>query len=283
MLKRIEKSLDSLSPAEAQVGRWVIAHPRQAAEATLASVAEACGTSQPTVIRFCRRMGLGGFRELALRLTEALSQRSNFVHRDVNADDSIRDASGKVMESAIQTLIEQRLLLRDIDVERVAALLAASRQIAFIGLGGSGHVAADACHKFFRLGMPCVTLADPSSIRQFAAIAGRDDTLLMISNSGQWPELCAGAQRARERGATVIAITDPASSLAASAGIVLPCSSQDETSLFTPMNSRLAQLAVLDVLQVATALTAGEPAAENLKQTKLALGSDLTPRSGALQ
>lgn len=54
-----------------RVGKWVLVHPRQVTDATLASVAQQCGSSEPTVIRFCRRIGLGGFRDLTLRLTEA--------------------------------------------------------------------------------------------------------------------------------------------------------------------------------------------------------------------
>ena len=73
MLGQINHSLKRLSRAEKRVAEWVLAHPREVAEATVADVARAAGTSQPTVIRFCRSIGLRGFRDLALRLTEALS------------------------------------------------------------------------------------------------------------------------------------------------------------------------------------------------------------------
>ena len=86
MLAQIEAQLPAFSRAERSVARWVLAHPRQAARATLAEISGACGTSEPTVIRFCRRLGLSGFRELTLGLTEALSQPASLVHRAVSAD-----------------------------------------------------------------------------------------------------------------------------------------------------------------------------------------------------
>ena len=92
MLQVIEQRIKDLSPAEQRVAEWVLSHPRQAAHATLATVARECGTSEPTVIRFCRHMGLAGFRELAIRLAEALSHPGNYVHRDVGPDDSTSDA-----------------------------------------------------------------------------------------------------------------------------------------------------------------------------------------------
>lgn len=282
MLELLENRLPHLTPAESAVARWVLAHPRRAANSTLAAVARACGTSEPTVIRFCRHLGLSGFRDLTLRLTESLSQPSSFVHRDVRRDDSAQDAAAKVMDSAVQTLINQRLLLRTVEVDRAAKLLAHARQIVFAGIGGSGLVAEDAQHKFFRLGIPCVALADAPNFLQVAAIADPDDVYVVTSNSGQWPTLLTATESAREHGATVIALTAPDSRLGEIADILIPCSSQDETSVFTPMNSRLAQLAVLDVLQVATALVLGDTAYERLRLTKRALGADLAAESRQL-
>jgi DNA-binding MurR/RpiR family transcriptional regulator len=111
MLSRIEQQATSLSRAERRVADWILAHPRQAADATLAEVAQACGASEPTVIRFCRSVGLNGFRELTIRLTEALSRPVSYVHRDVSADDASADAVTKVLDAAISSLMDMRAQL----------------------------------------------------------------------------------------------------------------------------------------------------------------------------
>ncbi|MEM7279758.1 MAG: transcriptional regulator, partial [Pseudomonadota bacterium] len=49
------------------------------------------------------------------------------------------------------------------------------------------------------------------------------------------------------------------------------CEGVEDSSVYTPMSSRLAQLALLDALQVALALRLGEPAAERLQRSKDAL------------
>ena len=108
MLERIQHSLERLSKAEQRVGRWILAHPRQAAEATLAEVARAARTSEPTVVRFCRSVGVSGFRELSRRLTEALSRPQRLLHQDVSADDGSGDAVIKVFDAAIRALIDAR-------------------------------------------------------------------------------------------------------------------------------------------------------------------------------
>ncbi|MDH3531357.1 MAG: MurR/RpiR family transcriptional regulator [Gammaproteobacteria bacterium] len=271
MLTAIEQRLADLSPAEQRVGRWVLGHPRQAAAANLAAVARACGTSQPTVIRFCRHVGLGGFRELAIRLTEALSQPAGYVHRDVSADDSAADAIAKVMDASIQSLMDVRAQLSGMPIDAAVTALSTARQLAFIGLGASGQVARDARQKFFRLGIPCTALTDTPMILQFAAIVDPADVLIIVSQSGRWPVLARAAELAQNGGATVIALTDPQTTLAGAADIVFPYLTPEDSNVYTPMSSRLAQLAMLDALQVALALSLGDPAVAKLKNAKSAL------------
>ena len=271
MLNRIEQHADSLSRAERRVADWVVAHPRQAADATLAEVAEACGASEPTVIRFCRRVGLSGFRELTIRLTEALSRPASYLHRDVRPDDASAYAVTKVLDAAISSLMDVRARLSSFPIDEAAALLRDARQITFIGLGASGHVATDACHKFFRLGTPCIAHTDTPSILQSAAIAGPGDVLVIVSHLGGWAELDRAAAAAARNGATVIALTNPASKLARTASLVFGWDPHEDTSVYTPMSSRLAQLALLDALYVAFALVLGETAAEKLRRSKDAL------------
>lgn len=271
MLSQIARAIPDLSRAEKRVASWVLDHPKQATSATLAHIANECGTSEPTVLRFCRRMGMKGFRELGVRVAESLSVPGSYVHRDVNPDDSISDAAIKVLDASIQSLSEMRAQLSSMPIDTAAKAMATARQIAFAGLGASGHVARDACHKFFRLGIPCSSLLDTPMILQFAAIAEPDDVLVLLSHSGRWQEFAQAANIARERDATVIAITNPDSDLADSASILFPCRVIEDTNVFTPTSSRLGQLALLDALLVALALTLGSGATERLRLSKDAL------------
>ena len=280
MLGEINQALDRLSRAEKQVAEWVLAHPRQTTESTVAEVAKACATSEPSVIRFCRRMGLSGFRELTIRLTEALSRPDSLVHRDVSAADSTADATVKVVEAAIQSLVDLRAQLSRMPFETVVARMATAQQFVFAGLGASGHVAKDVSHKFFRLGTPCNALTDTPSIRQFAAIAASRDVFILISKNGNAPVLCKAARRARDNGAFVVAVTDPGSELAASASSVFACDAQEDTNIYTPRSSRLVHLSVLDAIHVATALALGDFAADNLRRSKDALLVDSQTTGG---
>ncbi|MGB5581286.1 MAG: SIS domain-containing protein [Woeseia sp.] len=271
MLEGIEQQIETLSRAEQQVGRWILAHPRQAVHAAVGEVAAAAETSQPTVIRFCRSIGMSGFRELKIRLAETIGRPASYLHRDVNQDDTTADAAGKVLDRSIQSLVDVRSALDRLPVEAAVRLLAKARQIIFAGSGASGHVAHDACHKFFRLGIPCSSMNDVPTMLQYAATATSNDVFVFISQTGRTDGVVSAASLAGAEGAAVIALTDDATPLAAVASLLLVLPSPEDASVYTPMSSRLAQLAIMDTLQVALALRMGNRAEANLSRSKQAL------------
>ena len=271
MLGRINQSLNRLSPAEKRVAQWVLAYPRRASESTVAEVARASATSEPSVIRFCRRMGLSGFRELTIRLAEALSQPGSLVHRDVSPTDTTPDATVKVVDAAIKSLVDLRSELSTMPFDKVARRMVDARQFVFAGLGASGHVASDASQKFFRLGTPCSALTNAPDMLQFGSIAGERDVMILISKNGNSPVLCEAGSRARANGALAVGITDPGSQLAAVVTETFACDADEDTNIYTPRSSRLVHLAVIDALHVAAALAMGDTAAENLSRSKDAL------------
>ena len=272
MRQRIERQLPSLSQSERRVGEWIIANIGRAIDAPIMDVADAAGVSEPTVIRFCRSMGVSGFRELRTHLIAAQQRPESYLHHDVNATDDAANAAMKVLESSIHALVGLRGLISSMPFETAVSVMAEARQLVFVGLGASGHVARDACHKFFRLGIPCTTALDSPTILQQSAIARSDDVYIVMSHSGEWPELIAGMKLARAGGASVLALTDPQSLLAEQASLVFDCHPAEDTNVFTPMSSRLTQLTLLDALQVALALKMGTTAEENLRLTRRSLG-----------
>ena len=271
MNQRIERQLDSLSKSERRVGEGIIANIGRSVDASIMEVADSAGVSEPTVVRFCRSMGVSGFRELRTHLIAAQQRPESYLHHDVDMSDNANNAARKVLESSIHALVSLRGLISGMPFEAAVNAMINARQLIFVGLGASGHVAGDACHKFFRLGMPCNTALDSPTILQQSAIAHDDDVYIALSHTGQWPEMIEGMKLARASGATVIALTDPHSPLADQASLVFDCHPAEDTNVFTPMSSRLAQLTILDAMQVALALKMGTTAEENLRLTKVAL------------
>ena len=183
----------------------------------------------------------------------------------------MRHATVKVLDAEIRSLVDLRGQLPQMPFDPVVRQMVHARQYVFAGLGASGHVAADACHKFFRLGIPSSAITESPSIRQFAAIAGSGDVLFLISKTGHSDVICNAARVARQNSALVVAITDPESRLASEAAYTFACDPEEDTNIYTPRSSRLVHLALIDALHVSTALALGDVAAENLRRSTAAL------------
>ena len=71
VLVRVRGALPGLRPAEQRVAEAVLADPAGISESSITSVARRCQTSETTVLRFCRAIGLNGYPELRIALARA--------------------------------------------------------------------------------------------------------------------------------------------------------------------------------------------------------------------
>ncbi len=265
MLDTIASSLDRLRRAEAAVARSVLADPESAMRDSLAQLAGKAGVREPSVLRFCRSAGYGGFQDFKIALAghlaasaarEEAGERPTPLVRDLSPGDSVAGAAEKVLNRAIDALVRLRGRLDTVALERAARVMAQARRVQIVGVGASGTVALDAHHKLFRL-LPQVTASTDAHFQAMAAATlGPGDALLAISKTGTSDEIFDVAAIARDGGATVIAITASATPLAERADIRLTVDVDEDTAVHTPMASRLAQLALVDALTVAVGLQA---------------------------
>lgn len=271
VLDRIESQLDSMRPSEQIVGRFVLRHANLVIGLSFPEIAARTGVSQPSVARFCRAAGFGGYRDFKLRLAQSLAQGVPFVHHDVNIGDAMADVGAKVFDRAIAALVTVRNHLDPAALERATALLATAKRIEFYGQGNSGIVATDAQHKFFRLGVPVVAYSDPHVHAMSASLLGKGDVVVAISATGRSRELIRSAHIAHDAGALVIAIAASESALAKSADVALCADVPEDLDVYAPMTSRLVHLVIIDVLSVGVALARGPALAKRLKRAKDAI------------
>lgn len=267
--------MEQFSPAERRVAEWLLQHRFDATRMKLAVVADGAGVSEPTVVRFCRRIGCSGYSDFRLRWVAGRGQSTESVHAVVDAADTAATVVRKVFDTGISELQRVRNGLNADHLNNAARSLSTATRILFAGVGASAVVALDATNKFFRLGLACTALTDEPTILQAAATCGPQQVLFVISKGGQGEALQQAMAAAAACGATTMALTAPGSPLARLARHTLPVDTTEDTALYTPMSSRLAQLAVLDALQVCTAMAGGEQARRHLEASKSILKHDL--------
>ncbi|WP_270934861.1 SIS domain-containing protein [Falsiroseomonas oryzae] len=271
VIERIRAALPGLSRSYQALARLVLDRPETVTRMSLAAFADAAQVSQPTVIRFCRHVGCDGFPDFKISLAQAMMIGLPYVHSEIGEGDDLPGMADKIFGSAIATLrgIREGLDLRT--VARAVEAIAAARRIELFGTGLSGVAAMDANQKFMRLGVPTVLHLDSHLQRMAAVTLTPADVAIGFSYTGQIRDMVRTATLARERGATVIAVTRPRTAFARVAHIVIAVDTPEDTFVYAPMTTRLAHLAVVDLLSTAVAVRAGPGGVATIQRVKTAV------------
>ncbi|HIE4390100.1 TPA: MurR/RpiR family transcriptional regulator [Serratia liquefaciens] len=270
-LEKIQSHLELLSKSERKVAEVILASPQTAIHSSIATLARMADVSEPTVNRFCRRLDTKGFPDFKLHLAQSLANGTPYVNRNVEEDDSVDAYTGKIFESVMASLDTVKANLDIAAINRAVDLLTQAKKISFFGLGASAAVAHDAMNKFFRFNIPVVYFDDIVMQRMGCMNSSEGDVVVLISHTGRTKNLVEMAQLARENDATVIAITSRYTPLAHEATLALLLDVPEDTDVYMPMVSRIAQLTLIDVLATGFTLRRGAKFRDNLKRVKEAL------------
>ncbi|WP_323837116.1 MurR/RpiR family transcriptional regulator [Photorhabdus africana] len=270
-LERVQNSIEFLSKSEKKVAQTILASPQTAIHASIATLAKMAEVSEPTVNRFCRRLDTKGFPDFKLHLAQSLANGTPYVNRNVEESDTVSAYTNKIFESVMATLDTVKNNLDITAINRAVDLLTQARKISFFGLGASAAVAHDAMNKFFRFNIPVIYFDDIVMQRMSCINSAEGDVVVLISHTGRTKSLVEAAQLARENDAIVIAITSQDSPLAHEATLAILLDVPEDTDIYMPMVSRIAQLTVIDVLATGFTLRRGSKFRDNLKRVKEAL------------
>lgn len=273
LLQRLSTQQDQLNRSERKVVQVIIADPQSATRMSIAALAELAKVSEPTVNRMCRSFGLKGYPDFKMELAQSMARGMPYVSQTVNQNDTAAQYTDKIFTSTMASLDTAKQQIDSKVIERAVDYLSQAQQICFFGMGASGAVAHDALHKFFRFNIPVVAHNDSLMMRMTAAACKRGDVLVLLSFTGRTKEMVEVARIGRSAGAVVIAITQIGSSLAEEASLVLGVESPEDTDVYMPMQSRMIQLTLIDVLATGVILRRGEDFHGHLKTIKQSLAT----------
>ncbi|MCP5078181.1 MAG: MurR/RpiR family transcriptional regulator [Psychromonas sp.] len=267
-LELIQKNIETFSKSERKVAEVIIESPQVAIHSSIATLAKMADVSEPTVNRFCRRLDTKGFPDFKLHLAQSLANGTPYVNRNVNEDDGPDAYTSKIFESTMACLDVAKNALDTNLINRAVDVLTQANKISFFGLGASSSVAHDALNKFFRFNIPVACFDDIVMQKMSCINSTEGDVIVLISHTGRTKALVEVARLARENDAFVIALTVHNSPLADHSNLVLSMSVPEDTDIYMPMASRIAQLVLIDVLATGFTLRRGPKFRDNLKRVK---------------
>lgn len=270
LLTFIRHQLPALRPSERKVAEIVLRNPERVMRLSISALATEAAVSDPTVLRFCRRVGMGGFTDLKLALATDVASGTPFVDEDATMTDSPQIVGEKMTGNAIKQLSMVRDHLNYAKLAEAAKAIQSARRIDICGVAQSNFVAAEFQHRLSRMGFCAIAMSDAHMQLQAAASLGPGDVAMVMSFAGQSEGTVTVARLAKKVGATVIVVSRSNSALAKEADIIINVDSDEKTFAYTSSTTRIAHLMVLDILTTVLAINAGEPMIERLRRSRLA-------------
>lgn len=250
MLARIRAALNELTPAERRAAETILANPQAMIGWSLADTARFAGVSEPSIIRFCRRLGFEGYSDFRLEFAQAMALiRENGQPRLVADDDPIKTSIIDNCNRAISAIND---LAHDIDspaVSQAVDIIVNARNIELFGHGGSGFLAGEAQYRLAHLGIACVAYSDPA-LQMFSAMALRpEDAIIALSFSGVTTLMMPNLEIARKAGVRIITLSPTGSPLARMASVNIPINAyrQKTNATFQP-SERVSMYVMVDAL-----------------------------------
>ncbi|MGN1393255.1 MAG: transcriptional regulator HexR [Succinivibrionaceae bacterium] len=256
-LDNISANYSSFSPKEKKIADVVVNSPQSVISASIAQLAKLANVSEPTVHRFCQKIKTQGFPDFKLKLAQSLAKGISYSTANVEENDSTENYTKKIFDASIAALNDAKKQIDCIVIQRCVDILSCAKRITFCGYGDSATIAHDMMKKFYRFNIPCNCFEDPVMMRMSANNSSLEDVFIIISLSGETKSLVEIAKQAKKRHSTIIGMTARDTPLAEECTLLLPIAKQSKQDIFVPMASRLAQLALVDVLSTGLMLRRG--------------------------
>ena len=217
VLDTICASLDTFFESERKIGTYIIQHTAKVVDMTVGELAQACGVSDASVSRFCKKMDMKGFHHLKITLAKEISERGK-EEEEVSNHISVNDI-GQSLKNILAnkvTEITQTVSMMDTkQLHEILDKLNTAKTVQFFAVGNTIPVAIDGAFKLNQIGIPAVSGTIWETQIGYTYNMMADDVVIAISNSGESTAVLRALEAARSAGATTISITNSEKSSAA--------------------------------------------------------------------
>ncbi|SCJ10186.1 MurPQ operon repressor [uncultured Eubacterium sp.] len=240
---------DSLYDAEKKAADYLIAHQEDVINMSVSELAQNCDTSQATIIRFCKKIGCGGFHQLKLKLAgEQSRQEEPAASNEINID-NMEQSLHNIMTSKVEEIKATFHNFDKKDLREVVDAVLKADLIEFAAMGNTIPIAMDGTYKFNQLGLHAVTSPIWETQEAFARTMKEGDVFFAISASGASKRLIRMAEIVKKRGGVTVVITNQSRApLTEICDHVIITATREHVFYDQVSFTRMAAMAVIDTL-----------------------------------
>ncbi|MEV1011905.1 MurR/RpiR family transcriptional regulator [Streptomyces sp. NPDC049881] len=278
VLVRMRAVLPSLRPSERRIAQAFLDAPVDSADLSIADLAQQCGTSTTSVVRFYKRIGYAHYRDLRIDVAREAT-REKLAHAevppvsgDIDLDDTLDEVIAKVARNETLSIADTARTLDRQALAKAVELITAARRVDCFGVGASSLVALDLQRKLTRIGRTALNWPDSHNAWTSAATLDASCVVVVVSHSGETADTVEFLTLARAAGASSVAITNhEGSRLGVNADVTLTTAARETRFRAGALGSRIAQLMVVDCLFTGVAQASYDASQSALRSTYAAV------------
>ncbi|MCD7949902.1 MAG: MurR/RpiR family transcriptional regulator [Erysipelotrichaceae bacterium] len=210
IMDTICSSYDSFFDSEKKIAKYIMNHYDQVVDMTVSQLATASGSSDASVSRFCKKIGVKGFHHLKISLAKEMVELDTpevKVTNDISIN-NIHQSLQNILANKIEEMKQTVSFMNEDELKNILNIILKARMVEFVAVGNTIPVAMDGTFKFNQIGIPTVTFSIWETQMGMTYNMQKDDVVIAISNSGESNGVIMAVEAAKEVGAITIGITN---------------------------------------------------------------------------
>lgn len=190
----LNQSYEKMNESEREITRYILQNRAACARASIGETADACHVSRTVLVRYAKKLGLPGYRELKAML--------KLEHREAAQD------AGALLDELTGNYHKMLEDFRNKDFRNLCERIRAADRILVYGSGyAQARVASEFKRIFLPAGKTVFHIHGNDMVDALTDMAGENDLVFIISLSGESEAVLSLAERLRLKGVYLVSIT----------------------------------------------------------------------------
>ncbi|MBR3344545.1 MAG: MurR/RpiR family transcriptional regulator [Solobacterium sp.] len=254
LIKDKLKDISKFSSSERQIAEFILGHPDEFIDMSIIDVSRHLYVSKSTIIRFSKKLGFTGHKDLCLTLAKEMNTFGGNIERleetiPFASNDSDKTIADKITMLNFQALTDTYSYVDLEQLRNIADQIREKRKITMYGLVESFLLAADFQYKLMNIGINASLSDVPGLYFRQSSVQEEDSIAFIISYYGRHTELIQTAQLLSLRNIHVILLTGPGNNpIIPYADEIIRVNVNEPHPKIGSISSRTAMSLVLDII-----------------------------------
>lgn len=274
ILSMLRAGMRTFGNTETKVAEYILRQPQRVVEMSIQELAQTSRVSEASIVRFSRKIGLGGYSELKLMLaTEVMMQGEVDVYQDIAIDEQPLDVLKKLSKITNKALGDTVKVIDKRAIDEAVTLIEcagqARKNLYLVASGGSQIVTQDLQFKLMRIGISSSCFANAHITFEAVASSRPDEVAFVVSSLGLSKEVLDCVRVLKQNQTKIILLTQFGNNrMIDQADVCLLTSNVENNLRLGSIATRLVHLQIVDMLFVSLALKRYDAVRQKLKTVK---------------